>query len=163
MSKSGSGSGVPSDEWPIVGCVDSEDYVCGLKDYVTSMKELIPDDPRHPSDDWLNWGFAMILLDKTQEVTSTPEQGTPSIGETKAWGPPSSQKSSTRQNLAAATTGVANLRLKSKTAHLTPRLKDRPFRVHALNNKAVQFHATDLYDLESCTLEVTKLVKGLAP
>ena len=51
MSKSGSGSVVSLDELPVMGCPDSEDYVCGLKDYVTSMKELIPDDPRHPSDD----------------------------------------------------------------------------------------------------------------
>ena len=127
------------------------------------MKELIPGDPRHPSDDWLNQGFAMILLDQTREVTSTPKQGTPSAGGTKAGGPPSSQKSSTQRNLAAATTGVANLRLKLKTAHLTQRLKDKPFRVGAFSNKAAQFHAEDLYDLETCALELAELVKGLTP
>ena len=109
MSKSGSGSVVSLDKLPVMGRPDSEDYVRCLKDYMTSMKELVPGDPRHPTDDWLNQGFVMILLDQALEVTSTPEQGTPSARGTKAGGPPSSQKSSTQQNLAAATTGVANL------------------------------------------------------
>ena len=104
MSKSGSGSMV-LDELPVMGRPDSEDYVHAIKEYVTSMKELIPNDPHHPLDDWLNRKFAMILLDQTQEVTSTPEQGTPSAGGTKAGGPTSSQKSSTQRNLAAATIG----------------------------------------------------------
>ena len=73
MSKSGSGS-VVLDELPVMGRPDSEDYVHAIKEYVTSMKELIPGDPYHPSDDWLNQGFAMISLDRNQEATSTPEQ-----------------------------------------------------------------------------------------
>ena len=105
----------------------------------------------------------MILLDQAREVTSAPKQGTPSAGGMTAGDSASSQKSSMQQNLAAATTGVANLRLKSKTAHLTQQLKDRPFRVHAFSNKAAQFHAADLFDLETCALELTELVKGLTP
>ena len=64
MSQSGFGSGGPPDERPIGGRVDSEDFVCGLCDYMTSMKELHPDDPRHPSDDWLTQSLAMISLDQ---------------------------------------------------------------------------------------------------
>ena len=105
----------------------------------------------------------MILLDGNQEAASTPEQGTPSAGGTKAEGPPSSQKSTTRRSLAAAMTGVANLWLQSKTAHQTQQLKDRPSRVHAFSNKAAQFHAEDLFDLETCALELSELVKGLTP
>ena len=78
---------------------------------MTSMKELNPGDPCHPSDDWLNQCFAMISLDQVLEVTCAPEQDTPSVGEPTAGGSASSQKSSMQQNLAAATTGVANLRL----------------------------------------------------
>ena len=62
MSKSGSGSMV-LDKLPVMGRPDSEDYVCAIKEYVTSMKELIPNDPRHPTDDWLNRGFAIISWD----------------------------------------------------------------------------------------------------
>ena len=87
MSKSGSGS-IVLDELPVMGHPDSEDYVHAIKEYVMFMKELIPGDPRHPSDDWMNRGFAMILLDRTQEAASTPEQGTPSTGGTKAGGSP---------------------------------------------------------------------------
>ena len=68
-----------------------------------------------------------------------------------------------QRNLAAITTEVANLWLGSMTAHLTQRLKDKPFRVHAFSNKAAQFHAVDLFDLETCTLELAELVKGLTP
>ena len=64
MSQSGFGPGVSLDERPIIRCVDSRDWVGSLRDYVTSMKELNPGDPRHPSDDWLNQCFAMILLDQ---------------------------------------------------------------------------------------------------
>ena len=64
MSQNGFGPGGPSDKRPIMGHLDSEDFVCGLHDYVTSMKYLHPDDPGHPSDDWLTWGFEMILLDQ---------------------------------------------------------------------------------------------------
>ena len=60
MSKSGSGSVVSMDELPVMGRPDSGDYVHALKEYVTSMKELIPGDPHHPSDDWLNRGFAYL-------------------------------------------------------------------------------------------------------
>ena len=48
-------------------------------------------------------------------------------------------------------------------AHLTQRLKERPFRVGAFSNKAAQFHAEDLFDLETCALELAELVKGLTP
>ena len=77
-----------------------------------SMKELMPGDPRHPMDDWLNQGFALILLDQAREVTSAPKQGTPSVRGPTAGGSASSQKSSMQRNLAAATTGVANLWLR---------------------------------------------------
>ena len=68
MSKSGSGS-IVLDELPVMGHPDSYDYVCAIKEYVTYMKELIPGDPRHPTDDWLNWVFAMISLDGNMEAT----------------------------------------------------------------------------------------------
>ena len=43
------------------------------------------------------------------------------------------------------------------------RLKDRTFCVHAFSNKATQFHATNLYDIKTCTMEVSESAKGLAP
>ena len=33
----------------------------------------------------------------------------------------------------------------------------------AFSNKAAQFHAEDLFDLETCALELAELVKGLTP
>ena len=146
-----------------MGHFDSRDFVCGLRGYVTSMKDLHPDDPGHPSDDWLTQGFEMILLDQAPKVTSAPKQGTPGVGGPTAEGSASSQQSSMQRNLAATTTGVANLWLGLKTAYLTQWLKDKPFSVHAISNKAVQFHAVDLFDLETCTLELAELVKELTP
>ena len=35
--------------------------------------------------------------------------------------------------------------------------------MHAFSNKAAQFHATDLFNIETCTMEVSESVKGLAP
>ena len=37
------------------------------------------------------------------------------------------------------------------------------FRVHAFSNKAAQFHAADLFDIESCSLDLSQSVKGLTP
>ena len=59
MSKSGSGS-ILLDELPVMGRPDSEQYVRAFREYVTTMKELAPHHPNHPTDDWLNEGFAMI-------------------------------------------------------------------------------------------------------
>ena len=92
MSKSGSGS-MLLDELPVMGRPDSEEYVCAFCEYVTTMKELAPNHPSHPTDDWLNRGFAMILLDGSREAASTPEQGTPSAGWKNAGGSPPSRKS----------------------------------------------------------------------
>ena len=143
MSQSGLGTGGPSgeDKRPIVGHFDSKDFVCGLCDYVTSMKDRHPEDPDHPPEDWLSQGIEMILLDQGRTVTSAPKQGTFSVGGQTAGGPASSQQSPMQWKLAATTTGVANLRLGSKTAHQTQRTKDKTFRVHAFSNKAAQFHA----------------------
>lgn len=35
--------------------------------------------------------------------------------------------------------------------------------MHAFSNKAAQFHAANLYDIKTCTMEVSESVKGLAP
>ena len=35
--------------------------------------------------------------------------------------------------------------------------------MHAFSNKAAQFHAADLFDIETCTMEVSESVKGLVP
>ena len=61
------------------------------------------------------------------------------------------------------TSGVANLGLGSKTAHQSQQTKDRTFRVQAFSNKGAQFHAADLFDVQTCTLDLAKTAKGLAP
>ena len=68
-----------------------------------------------------------------------------------------------QRNLDVTTAGVANLELSSKLAHQTQRLKDKMFRVHAFSNKAAQFHAADLFDIETCALDLSQSVKGLTP
>ena len=100
------------DELPVMGRPDSEEYVRAFREYVTTMKELAPNHPSHPTDDWLNEGFAMILLEGNREAASTPKQGTPSACGKKAGGLPPSWKSTTQWDLVAATTRVANLRLR---------------------------------------------------
>ena len=35
--------------------------------------------------------------------------------------------------------------------------------MHAFSNKAAQFHTADLFDIKTCTMEVSESVKGLAP
>merc|ERR1712041_16329 len=75
----------------------------------------------------------------------------------------SSQLSAMQRNLDVTTSGVANLELSSKLAHQSQRLKDKTFRVHAFSNKAAQFHAADLFDIESCSLDLSQSVKGLTP
>ena len=106
----------------------------------------------------------MISLDQGRTVASTPKQGTSGVGGQKSGGPPaSSQLSAMQRNPAVMTAGVANLQLSSKSAHQTQWLKDKTFRVHAFGNKAAQFHAADLFDLETCALDLSQTVKGLTP
>ena len=66
MSQSGHrpGSSNEEDERPILrsfqdGQMDSEDWITGLRDYVTTMREHYPGE-NHPDEQWLSKGFAMI-------------------------------------------------------------------------------------------------------
>ena len=61
------------------------------------------------------------------------------------------------------TSGVANLELSSGSVQQSQQIKDRTFRVQAFSNKAAQYHAADLFDLESCALDLSQCVNGLAP
>ena len=114
----------------------------------------------------MSQGFKMISLDQVRTVTYDPKQGTSGVGGQKSGGPASaasSQLSAMQRNLDVTTAGVANLELSSKSAHQTQRLKDKTFRVHAFSNKAAQFHAADLFDIESCSLDLSQSVKSLTP
>ena len=73
MSKSGSGS-ILLDELPVMGRPDSEQYVRAFREYVTTMKELAPNHPSHPTGDWLNEGFAMILLEGSRKPPLPPSK-----------------------------------------------------------------------------------------
>ena len=68
-----------------------------------------------------------------------------------------------QRNLDVTTSGVANLELSSKSAHQSQWLKDKTFTVHAFSNKAAQFHAANLFDIETCALDLSQSVKGLTP
>merc|ERR1711895_386472 len=68
-----------------------------------------------------------------------------------------------QQNLDVTTSGVANLGLSSRMAHHNQWTKDRLFRVQSFSNKAAQFHAVDLFDVQTYTLDLAKTVEGLAP
>ena len=77
MSQSGLGPGssLVDDGRPILtGRTDTKGWITGLKDYVNSMKERCPDDI-HPTEDWLAYGFSMILLDQGRTVTAPLKQG----------------------------------------------------------------------------------------
>ena len=99
-------------------------------------------------------------------VASAPKQGTSSASGSKAVrsaSAASSQRATMQRNLEVMTSGVANLELSSGPAQQSQRIKDRPFRVQAFSNKVAQYHAADLFDLESCTLDLAQCVNGLAP
>ena len=83
MSKSGSGSVVSLDELPVMGRPDSKDYILGLRDYVTSMKELVPGDPRHPTDDWLNRGLQLFCWTRPRKLPLLPSKAPQVPGEQK--------------------------------------------------------------------------------
>ena len=65
--------------------------------------------------------------------------------------------------LVGLTSRNANPEPSSRQALLNQQFKDRRFRVQAFSNKAAQFHAADLFDIETCAMEVSESVKGLAP
>ena len=172
MSQSGHrpGSSKGDDERPILSSfwdsqTDSEDRITGLCDYVTTMREHYPGE-NHPDEAWLSKGFAMISLDRERTVTTNSQQGTSGVGGQVSGGPASAAPRSLaamQRNLDVTTSGVANLGLSSRTAHHNQRTKDRLFRVQSFSNKAAQFHAADLFDVQSYTLDLAETVKGLAP
>ena len=172
MSQSGlrPSSSLDEDERPILSSfrdsrTESEDWITGLSDYVTTMRELYPG-KNHPKEDWLSKGFAMILLGQGREVTTNSLQGVSGIGGQVSGGPATAAPrslSAMQRNLDVTTSGVASLGLSSRPAHLTQRHKDRLFRVQSFSNKAAQFHAADLFDVQTSTLDLAKTVEGLAP
>ena len=165
MSPSGLSTGSPRENdgrLILTGQTDSKGWITSLKDYVNSMKEGCPDE-NHPNEEWLSAGFAMILLDQERTVTTPPKQGSLAVTGQGSGDSVSSQLSGMQRRLDVRTSGVANSELVSQPAHQNQRTKDRTFRVHAFSNKAAQFHAADLYDIETCTMEVSKSAKGLAP
>ena len=172
MSQSGpkSGSSLGDDERPILSSfrdsrTESEDWITGLSDYVTTMRELYPGE-NHPKEDWLSKGFAMISLGQGREVTTNSLQGVSGIGGQVSVGSASADPrslSAMQRNLDVTTSGVASLGLSSRPAHSSQRHKDRLFRVQSFSNKAAQFHAADLFDVQTSTLDLAKTIEGLAP
>ena len=86
MSQSGSGTGssLNKDDMPILSSFQNRksefgSWRTGLSEYVSRMRELCPED-RHPDEEWLNKGFAMISLDQGQEVATQDLQGAVGIG-----------------------------------------------------------------------------------
>ena len=172
MSQSGSrtGSSLNKDDRPILSTFQDRSlefgsWRTGLSDYVGQMRKLCPG-ADHPDEGWLNKGFAMISLDQGKEVTTQDLQGAVGIGgqvpEGRAQAPPRSLPAMQR-NLDVATSGVASLGLSSRLAPSSQRVKDRLFRVQSFSNRNAQFHAADLFDIQTSTLELAKIVEGLAP
>ena len=107
----------------------------------------------------------MISLDRERTVTTNSLQGTSGVGGQVSGGPASAAPRSLaamQRNLDVTTSGVANLGLSSRSAHLNQRTKDRLFRVQSFSNKAAQFHAADLFDVQTYTLDLAETTKGLA-
>ena len=61
-----------ADERPISGKPTKKDFVIALEGYLTSMHERCPD-IIHPTMEWLENGFSMIALNRSQSVTTPPE------------------------------------------------------------------------------------------
>ena len=165
MFQSGLGTGSPrgnDGRLILTGQTDSKGWITGLLDYVNSMKECCPDDT-HPDEEWMATGFAMISLNQERTVATPPKQGSLAVTGQGSGDLVSSQLSGMQRRLDVRTSGVANSELSSKPAHQNQRLKNRTFRVHAFSHKAAQFHTACLFDIETCTMEVSESVKGLAP
>ena len=168
MSQSGprSGSSLDGDERPVLSAFrdsrsESKDWITGLRDYVATMRELYPGE-KHPDEEWMSKGFAMISLDQGREVTTNSLQGVCGIGgQVPAVGSASASPrslSAMQRNLDDATSGVASLGLSPRPAHSSQRVKDRLFRVESFSNKAAQFHSRDLYDIQMSSLDLAKTV-----
>ena len=132
MSQSGHrpGSSKGDDERPILSSfwdsqTDSEDWITGLCDYVTTMREHYPG-KNHPDEAWLSKGFARISLDRERTVATNSLQGASGVGGQVSGGPASAAPRSLaamQRNLDVTTSGVANLGLSSRSAHLNQQTK----------------------------------------
>ena len=171
MSQSGSGTGSSqSKDRPILGTFqdgksESESWRTGFAHYVSRMRELCPEED-HPDEEWLNKGMALILLDQGQEVTTQDQQGAVGSGGQVSGGTAQASPGSLptmQAHLDAAASGVAGLRIRSKHAASSQRVKDRHFRVQSFANRAVQIHAGDLFDIQMSTQELAKIVERWHP
>ena len=131
MSQSGSGTGSSlGKDRPILGAFqdrksESESWRTGFSNYVSRMRELCPEES-HPDEEWLNKGFALILLDQGQEVTTQDQQGAVGSGGQVSGGTAQASPGSLPTmpaHLDAAASGVAGLRIVLNTRPLLKGLK----------------------------------------
>ena len=117
----------------------------------------------YPSMEWLSYGFSMISLDQGRTVTAPPKQGSIAVTGQVSRDVVSQPLSGIQRRLVALAHRNAVPEPSSRQALLNQRQKDRRFRVAAFSNKAAQYHAADLFDIETCAMDVSESVKGLAP
>ena len=116
------------------------------------MKEKCPDADHLPME-WLSASFSMISLDQVQSATATPAQGSLAAIRHVVRDKVSQPMADMQQRLDEHTQRHTANELNSRQVHLNQREKDRRFRVAAFSNKAAQYHAGDLFNIESCAME----------
>ena len=162
-SRFGPGGSSAGLERPIfTGYPDKETWVTELQHYVTTMKERYPD-ADHPPIEWLTARVSMILLDQGQSATVTPMQGGLAAIRDVVRDEVTQPITDMQRRLDEHTRRHTVNELNSRQFQLTQREKDRCFHVGAFSIKATQYHAGDLFDIQSVTLDIAEHAKVLAP
>ena len=160
----GTGNSLADDERPVIsGQLDKQTWFDGLTDYVNSMKEICPNYNHHPSVEWLSFGFSMISLGQERTAATTPKQGSLAVvgrGRGDLVSPPVSNM---QRRLDTHTHRQLAQELSSRQTRLIQHEKDRKFHVQAFSNRAAQFHAGDLFHIETCAMDISQYAKVLAP
>ena len=148
----------PSDRQITMDMVNREAWITGLVDYVNSMRTYCPD-VTHPPEDWLSQGFSMLSSDHRQLAAAlSTHQGDSAMAQSLKEMRRTLDKH-TRRNTASE--------LRARQVHLSQQEKDRRFRVSVFLNKIAQYHTGDLFDIETCVMDLAEhakhLIQNLAP
>ena len=151
MDVNGLGSDVPTGSPQVVS---GEAWVNSLFDYVNTMRATCPG-VTHPLDDWLTNGINVLSSDQKLSAAGGSAFQSDSSRDKSLVDIRRTLDEHTRRNTA--------IELRAWQNYLAQREKDRRIRVNSFSNKIAQYHAVDLFDIETFILDLAEHARHLIP
>ena len=136
--------------------VSKEAWVRRFKGYVETMRTSFPT-ASHPTDRWLQEGLKLFSSGQNSSAAggSSAQLDTDSVRDQKLEKLERTLEEHTKRN--------TTVELRARQYYLEQREKTRQIRVGKFQQKAQQYHAGDLYDMETHTLDLAEHARHLIP